>query len=313
MRLLAGLFLLATFSVAQIFSKPAQSTSGTPGIKMTVRYEGEKHVSEQTLYIQGDRERMEYQPASNATHGDGTLDTRPGPHLVDIGRCDLGQEFELNLEDREYVVRSYPPYKLTKQQIEARMQARTHNTFQKVAPWIPTVRVETKTLDTGERKNFFGYEARHLISTHKTIPMAESHSGTEETVTDAWYIDLDTTIPCESRWQPHNVSPRHEYYAVGGERYEVIDDGIQETGFAIERKYTSRSTVALPDGTKKENVFSNEEKITEFHEGALDAALFEVPGDFRKVSQLRREPPLTLADRWYLVRGWVKGMAKNVF
>jgi hypothetical protein len=100
---------------------------------------------------------------------------------------------------------------------------------------------------------------------------------------------------------------------VGGERYEIIDDGIRATGFAIERKYTSQSIVKLPDGTKRPTVYSDEEKITEFREGPLDAALFEVPGNFRKVSELRRDPPLTLADRWYFTSAWAKSLAHDLF
>ena len=51
----------------------------------------------------------------------------------------------------------------------------------------------------------------------------------------------------------------------------------------------------------------------EFYEGPLDPALFEVPGEFRKVRDLRREPPMTLADRWYFTRSWLEGMAKSIF
>lgn len=131
-------------------------------------------------------------------------------------------------------------------------------------------------------------------------------------MTDGWYIDLDTSISCEFKWPRRNEDPRHEYYAAGAERFEFIDDGIRETGFAIERKNSSRSISRLPDGTKRPTVYSNEEKITEFYEGPLDPALFEVPSNFREVKEVRREPPLTLADRWYLTRGWVKSLARDL-
>jgi hypothetical protein len=308
MRLLAGLSLLAAIFLPQISSKSVESRSGTPGIKMTTRFVADGTTDEETIFLEADRARTEYRPALRPVHGDGTHDTRPGPRLADIARCDLGQAFDLNLEDREYVVTAYPRFKLTKQDVPAP----TENILQKVAPWVPTVREETTTVDTGERKDFFGHEARHVITTWKKTPLAGSHLDPQDSVTDGWYIDLDTSISCESRWQPRNVGRRHEYYAVGGERHEIIDDGIRVMGFAIERRRTSRWIVTASDGTKRPNILTSEEKISEFYEGPLDLALFEVPDSFRKVSELRLQPPLTLADRWYFTRAWVQSLAHDL-
>ena len=308
MRLLTRLSLLVVIFLPQIPSKSVESRSGTPGIKMTTRFVAGETTEEQTVFLEADRSRTEYRPSLHAVHGDGTVDTRPGPLLADIARCDLGQALDLNLEDREYVVTAYPRFKRTKQDIEVR----TENILQKVAPWVPTVREETTTVDTGERKDFFGHEARHVVTTWEETPLAGSHLEPRDNVMDGWFIDLDTNISCESRRQPHNVSRRHEYYAVGGERYEIIDDGIRVIGFAIERRRTSRSNVTASDGAKRPNVYISEEKITEFYEGPLDPALFEVPGSFRRVSGLRLQPPLTLADRWYFTRAWVQSLAHDL-
>ena len=281
----------------------------TSGIKINIQFVSGQTSNAEKVYIQADRRRTEYRNALRGVHGDGTLDTRPGPQLASIARCDLGQGFELNPEDREYVASSYPQFKPTKQQIEARESKVSQN----VAPWVPTVRVETSTVDTGERKGFSGHLARHVITTRKHTPLAGSHSEPDETVTDGWYIDLDTGLSCDVKWPPLNVGRRHEYFAGGGERYEVIDDGTRVTGFAIERKHTSRSTVLLPDGTKRPTVYTSEAKVTDFYEGPLDAALFEVPNNFRKVRDLRRDPPMTLADRWYYTSAWLKSVTKSIF
>ena len=122
MRLLAELSLLAAIFLPQISSKSAESRSGTPGIKMTTRFVAGGTTDEQTIFLEADRARTEYRPALRPVHGDGTLDTRSGPRLADIARCDLGQAFDLNLEDREYVVTAYPRFKLTKQDIQARTE-----------------------------------------------------------------------------------------------------------------------------------------------------------------------------------------------
>lgn len=309
MRLLSGLFVLLSCFLTQA---PTAANPGTSGIKITKHSGSGETSNDETIFIQSDRSRRVYRNALKAVHGDGTLDTRPSPLLVVVTRCDLGQVFGLNLEDREYAADSIPRFNPTEQQVEE-IEARTDNRLSKVAPWMPTVRQERATVDTGERKNFFGHEARHVITTWKTSPLAESHLEPRESVTDGWYIDLDTHISCEPKWAPPETRRRHEYYTVAGERYEIIDDGIVVTAFAIERKSISRSIVTLPDRTKRETGSVWEEKVTDFYEGPLDPALFVVPSDFRRVRDLRTEPPLTLADRWYLTRGWVKGLVNDLF
>jgi integrase len=111
---------------------------------------------------------------------------RYGPRLVSITRCDLGQSFELNLDTSEYTSASYPPMPRTKEEIARRgLQIPTTYVSDK-----PTLRIEITTTDTGERKELFGHIARHVVTTRKQIPLEGSHSQLQQSVTDAWYIDL---------------------------------------------------------------------------------------------------------------------------
>lgn len=132
---------------------------------------------------------------------DGSTDVRYGPHLASIVRCDLGQTFELNLDAREYIAAPYPPKPLSK----AETEARGLKPLQFVASDKPTLRLETTTLDTGERKEFFGHTARHVITTRRQIPLEGSKSDAQEMVKDGWYIDLDPSISCA--WKGPWVSP----------------------------------------------------------------------------------------------------------
>jgi len=79
MRLLAGLCLLAAILLPQISSKSVESVPRSSGIKMTTRFGTTETTNEQTVFLKGDRGRTEDQSATVAVHGDGTLDTRPGP------------------------------------------------------------------------------------------------------------------------------------------------------------------------------------------------------------------------------------------
>lgn len=303
--------LFLNFPLFVLSSMLPETAPAASGIKMTIRFTADDHSQlEQTIYLQSDRKRMEYHAIGGGVHADGTPDNRPGPHLASITRCDLGERFELNLEDEEYAVAAPPLSPQTKAQIEAR----AIKPAQAVQAGAPTVRVETTTIDTGERKDFFGHVARHVVTTRKQTPLSGSHAETHELVMDSWFIDLDTQLSCDIRWP--SISRGHTYVRVGGaprEVYEFVDKGTPETGLAVERQTKYRSTRTLADGTEKENAFTNEMRVDQFGEGALDPALFEIPADFRKVEDIRRIPPRTVADMWSDTQLWLKGMAGRIF
>jgi hypothetical protein len=314
MRFPPGLLLFLSFFLLQASSGSVETTSGT-GIRITVQNRFDiagpnKNESQYTSYIETDRKRMEYQSATGGpVHADGTVDMRLGPRLASITRCDLGQTFDLNLEDREYAVSPYPPQRLAKIAIATRDLSPP----QKIDSAAPTVRVETTTVDTGERKELFGHLARHVITTWKQTPLAGSHAEPQEMVTDGWYINLDTSITCDVKWPWGKGSHAHLRRGPALEKYEFVDKGNAETGLAMERKITSRSTLTTSDGTKTETAFTSEMKITEFAEGRLDPALFEIPPSFQKVDDISRNPPLTLADRWFYTQAWLRAVARSVF
>jgi hypothetical protein len=314
MRFPPGFLLFLSFLLLQA-SIGSVETSTRTGIKMTVQIGFEtagfnKTESQYTSYIETDRERMEYHSATGgAVHADGTVDMRLGPRLASITRCDLGQAFELNLEDREYEVFPYPQQPLTKIGIATRDLSRP----QKIDSAAPTVRIETTTVDTGERKELFGRSARHVITTWTQTPLAGSHAEPQETVTDGWYIDLDTSITCDVLRSGGKGS--HAYLRSGParEKYDFVDKGNAETGFAVERKIKSRRTLTTSDGTKTETAYTSELKVTDFTEGGFDPALFEIPPGFQKVDDINRNPPLTLAERWFYTQAWLRAVARSVF
>jgi hypothetical protein len=309
MRFPPGLLLFLSLFLLQASSGSVETTLGT-GIKMTVQIGFDKNKSQYTSYIEADRKRTEHQNSmGGGRHADGTLDMRPGPHLVSITRCDLGQTFELNLEDREYLVFPYPPRPLTKTEIAAR----DLSVPRKIDSAAPTVRIETTTVDTGERKELFGHLARHVITTWKQTLPAGLHAEPQETVTDAWYIDLDTSTTCDLRWPGDKGSHAHVRSGVALVKYEFVDKGNAETGLAVERKIRSLRTLKTSNGTKTEIAYTSELKITELTEGRLDPALFEIPPTFRQVDDINRNPPLTLADRWFYTQAWFRAVAKSVF
>jgi hypothetical protein len=269
------------------------------GIKMTIRFGQAGNWGEHTVYVAGDRKRMEFRNSEVGKKADGTLQLTYGPRLVSITRCDLGQMLELNLDASEYTSAPYPPRPLTKEQIEARgLQGSP------LASDKPTLRLEVSTTDTGERKEMFGHIARHIITTRKEIPLEGSMTEPQESATDGWYIDLNQRLSCDHNWPVGKTAYSYTTLAVNGkhprEKVELIATGEAETGFAVQSVMTSKLTYALPDGTRKQTDSSNEVLVTQLEEGPLDAGLFEIPPGFRHVGHIERNPRSTsrMEDLW---------------
>jgi hypothetical protein len=225
---------------------------------------------------------------------DGSQPWLPGPYLAAITRCDLGQVFELNLDAAEYVAAPYPPKPLT--QVE--MEARGLSKLDIPQSDKPTLRIETTTRDTGERKEFFGHTARHVIITRKQIPLEGSHAQPQETVTDGWYIDLDPQVSCDRRLSKGKCA--HAYLATGkqpAEKPEFVDNGESETGFPVQSVTVSKDMYTAPDGINKQINSKSETLVTQLELGRVDPSLFEIPAGFKQVQQIERNPRVPISFR----------------
>ncbi len=221
----------------------------------------------QTIYLQADRKRVEFRNAFGQKNADGSVQPAYGPRLVAITRCDLGKARGLETPA-------------------------TYNSDK------PTLRIEVTTTDTGERKEIFGHIARHVVTTRKQIPLEGSHSEPQDSVTDAWYIDfqsinLHQRLSCDRKPPEGKHAYTHSYLrAVDGNRPmdkpEFVTIGEPETGFALHSVTTSKSTYTLPDGARKQSDSKFEMQVTQFEEGPLDPALFEIPSGFKHVEHIER-------------------------
>ncbi|MFZ0798082.1 MAG: hypothetical protein WCA13_01065 [Terriglobales bacterium] len=93
---------------------------------------------------------------------------------------------------------------------------------------------------------------------------------------------------------------------------DFVTIGEPENGFALHSVTTIKSTHTLPDGTKKQSDSKFETQVTEFEEGPLDPALFEIPPGFKQVGQIERNPPASAfatppKDFWQRLRDSVAG------
>jgi hypothetical protein len=282
--LFSSLFLLA-------LAIPFLQSSDRSGITITVQSVMNGNQAQRTTYIQPDRQRMEYRNSfGGGRHG---IELTQGPRLASIVRCDLGRSFELNLDTQEYTSAPYPPKPLTPEEIKARgLDTRVQQSA------TPTVRVEIKTTDTGERKEMFGHTARHVVTTSTQTPLAGSHSSPQESVTDGWYIDFDQQLSCDPKRTGSGHGTMFGYVSVGTgkvpmEKPQFITIGNREMGYPLDLTQTSKTPSNLPDGT----VARFETHVTQFEEGPLDPALFEIPPGFKHVDRIERNPPPSASPR----------------
>jgi hypothetical protein len=218
-----------------------------------------------------------------------------------ITRCDLEQRFELNLDDCEYTAGALPPYPRTREEAFARARSSGQVDTRRE----PTVLVETETVDTGERREFFGYVGRRVIITRRVIPLEGARRAPSASTSDGWYIDLDRSllcIACDPWWRSKPRSG-HAFGTtrVRGEEPDIPtfkDIGSPETGCAVSFMSTSHNTNVVPDGSKREYAFVSEMQVTELSFAPIDPSLFEIPSGFRLVERIRQEPVPPLLIRW---------------
>lgn len=254
------------------------------GIKVVVQTNLAGRLSEVTTYMASDRGRIERRSSVQRKNPDGSTETVDRTDVV-IMRCDLGQSFTLNLETKEYTASVFPPVPLTAEQRESR------GLNKPPSEGAPTLRIETTTVDTGESKEFFGRHARHAIITTKQTPLEGSHAEAGETVSDGWYIDFERRLACEPK---RDGAMQYGWVTIGvtgggrevqPEKPEFVNTGPRESGLAVKVKRTSPATKTWPDGRNEPFQSTVESEVTQFEEGPLDPALFEVPADFKKVER----------------------------
>jgi hypothetical protein len=271
-----------------LLAAPAVPTPADVGLKITTRdsWMG-LPPSQRTQYIAGDRRRSEFRSSSGANYG---------PPLAFLSRCDLGQIFELNLEDKQYVYAPFPHS--THLPSEAERQAYAAKYAATAAKQTPTILVEITTVDTGERKKVFGYDARHVITTERHTRLNGSKEVEQENVTDGWYTDLSTTLSCEPKTRG-SVG-----FLTMGALNNVPTEvpswkfvGKPESGFALSKTTKALSTYVLPDGSKGDSTSTSQMQVTELYSGPLNPELFEVPHGFTKVDRIRSEPSVPFSVR----------------
>lgn len=220
--------------------------------KVKTRQTSGGQTYENTSYIKGKRQRSE----------------NNGGQMVTIEQCDLRRNIQLMPMAKAYVINPYDDGTSSNTANKTTSQTATSSAVQKGG--LVTSTVITK--DTGERKQIFGYTARHIITTMSiaSSPDACSQNNTKMEI-DGWYIDAAFALDCDSNRQ-YTYRPQA---TAGGcrDRYETKTIGMAKKGFPVWEKMTMLGA----------NGFSSINEVVEISQATLDQSLFEIPPDYRQV------------------------------
>ena len=210
---------------------------------------------ENTSYIKGKRQRSE---------------TNNG-QMIMIQQCDLRRNIQIMPQAKMYMIQPYDE-PATSASPNTNSATPSQPSAVKKGGVITSI-VTTK--DTGERKQMFGYTARHIVTTMemKSSPDACSNVNMKMEI-DGWYIDAAFALDCDSNRAYTGYKPK----AGGGchDRYESKQIGAARKGYPVWEK----TTMFGPNGAES---FSTTNEVVEFSQATLDPSLFEVPEGYQQV------------------------------
>jgi hypothetical protein len=246
-----NLYGFAILLVSLVFTQAAFAD-----VKIKTRQSMSGQSYENTTLIKGKRQRTERNMG--------------GMQMVDITQCDLKRSVQMNPMAKTYMINLFDTGEPATQ--TPTQTAKTD----KVVRSGGTVTTTYTIKDTGERKQMFGYTAKHLIITMETVSSPDACSPTNSKMEmDGWYIDAEFALDCD--W---GASYRgYQGGKAGGcqDKYVMKQNGTTKRGYPVYEKMT------MFDKDGKES-FSMINEVVELSKATLDAALFEVPSDYREVS-----------------------------
>ncbi|MDQ5846720.1 MAG: DUF4412 domain-containing protein [Acidobacteriota bacterium] len=245
--------LTSTLVAQQQRNRPATQTQPVNSLKVKYKMTAAGQSSETTTMVRGPRQRSEMRLGY-------------GMDMVNITQCDLKRTLQISDKTRKYLV---TPMDVTGSTDVGRADVKTTSTPVTRGGVITYV---ISSIDTGERKEMFGFTARHVKTTMTMSSSPDACSQVNQRIeTDGWYIDLSAAATCDfSRAQAMtNPSP------TGGCRDHVRfrQEGTGKTGFPL----MVTTTMYGPDGRA---MFTSTQEVVELSREPLDASLFDVPAGY---------------------------------
>lgn len=223
--------------------------------------------------VEGDWEHRDVHYRRAAMRRKDSLGRGTTVSLSSIANCETRTGFLVDMEAHQYrtfkVVKFWPKEKLDeyRQKYHAKV-----------------VQIDSNTVETGERRTFLGYPARHFITTTRRLD--DGKAGGEE-ISDAWYIEHERA---DQNCAPDFVRSE-PMYTVGTaltkpgtgltdppEFSDFHHTGPLPAGLAVKKTLTQKTT----DANGKERVITVEETVEELSDSPLNPSIFEVPAGYHE-------------------------------
>ena len=277
MKLRVSLFALIVCAVslsAAISSAQRRTDTEKPitgDFKIAVRMTVAGNSTQSTTMIKGKRERTE----TTISAGSYNMTT------VNITQCDMRRTIQINDRARKYLITPMETDAMTSNSPGATAAPASAGSR---SGGVVTMTVNT--VDTGERKEMFGFTARHL---KRTTMMQSSPDACQQTKmkieTDGWYINLEYGLSC-----PNAQSGAGYGGGATGcrDRYQYKTTGPANIGYPL----VETTTMYGDDGSVTTTMAK---EVTEISRQMLDAALFDVPAGYTEAKS-QQEMYSSMAD-----------------
>lgn len=270
--------VLAQQSKGRAAQKPAtgkpsvQKSAAQADLKIKYRTTTAGQSYESVTMIKGARERSE-------THTGFGMDT------VNITQCDLKRTIQLSEKTKKYVITPMA----TDDAAAPRSNSGATTAASEPARRGGLVTYVTTATDTGERKEMFGFTARHVKSTLTMDSSPDACYPVKQRMeTDGWYIDLAFGLDCHGGVTQMRANPS----ASGGcqDRVSSRQVGTARKGYPL----SETTTMYGPDGRA---TFTSTKEVLELSREPIDAALLDVPAGYTETNSqdLYGVPPMTAA------------------
>lgn len=236
-------------------AQPAQRRAAND-LKITYRTTTSGHSMETTTMLKGARERSE-------------MKLGYGRDIINVTQCDLKRTLQISDSARKYVV---TPMEAGNSSGNTGATARDVSDPSRRGGLVTYT---TTSIDTGERKEMFGFQARHVKKTLVIESSADACSPIKQRMeTDGWYIDFSFGLNCEM-----GASAAMGPLARGGchDSVRFNQQGAARTGYALVETTTSYGA----DGSV---AFTSTKEVVELSREPLDTALFDVPAGYEETT-----------------------------
>ena len=232
---------------------------------------GQPTAGETVTMIKGARERSE----SHSGYG---FD------MAQITQCDLKRTIQLSDATKKYTITPMET---------GEPSAPTTPGGPAPAPATPgrqggVVEYVSSVIDTGERKDMFGFTARHIKSSTSINAGPDScHPGSHKYELDGWYIDLNVEFNCEIS-KTQTVPTTRPSRPGCRDQIRMRHEGNGKLGYAL------IETVKIY-GENGQVMMTQTKEVVELSRASLDVALFDIPagyGEAASTSELYGAPSI---------------------